>query len=61
MLFLLTQSEKQGNYFVGRHGQTPKIDKIKTEDDYVEINEEYEKLNPQRCTLRKSQYIIPSR
>ncbi|QLB13055.1 hemoglobin/transferrin/lactoferrin receptor protein [Bisgaardia hudsonensis] len=30
---------KQGNYFVGRHGQTPIIDKINFEDDYVEVDE----------------------
>lgn len=34
--FLLTQSENKV-CFAGSRTQTPKIDKLKTEDDYVEI------------------------
>ncbi|MDY4280669.1 MAG: TonB-dependent receptor [[Pasteurella] mairii] len=49
---------KQGNYFVGRHGQTPKIDKIKTEDDYVEINEEYEKIKSSTLYFKKNRSTL---
>ncbi|SUC10897.1 heme acquisition system receptor [Pasteurella canis] len=38
-LVLAYAKRKQGNYFVGRHGQTPQIDNIKVEEDSVEVLE----------------------
>ncbi len=38
-LVLAYAKRKQGNYFVGRHGQTPVIESIEFEEDSVEVKE----------------------
>ncbi|MDO4431429.1 MAG: TonB-dependent receptor [Lonepinella koalarum] len=44
----------QGNYFVGKHGQTPEIDRIEVEEnqDYAEINGEYETVEVSKVHFR---------
>ncbi|AKD38942.1 heme acquisition system receptor [Pasteurella multocida subsp. multocida OH4807] len=41
-MVLAYAKRKQGNYFVGRHGQTPQIDSIEFEEDSVEVIEPHQ-------------------
>ncbi|MGF7432455.1 TonB-dependent receptor domain-containing protein [Pasteurella bettyae] len=51
---------RQGNYFVGKHGQIPEIDHIEVEEDkdYVEINDQYETVEVSKVHFKENRSTL---